>query len=45
MLENVRADLEHAPVMNGLPPGRFSCWVTTPLHPGVAAVLNCLRIR
>src|SRR5262252_2974696 len=40
MLENVRADLEHARVINGLPPGWFSCWVKTPLHPGVAAVLD-----
>ena len=40
MLDNVRADLEHARVINGLPPGWFSRWVKTPLHPGVAAVLD-----
>ena len=40
MLENVRADLEHARVINGLPPGWISRWVKTPLHPGAVAVLN-----
>ena len=39
MLDNVRADLEHARVVNGLPPGWLSLWVKTPLHPGVVAVL------
>jgi len=40
MLENIRADLEHARVINGLPPGWISRWVKTPLHPGAVAVLN-----
>jgi serine O-acetyltransferase len=40
MLENVRADLDHARIINGLPAGWFSRWVRTPLHPGVVAVLN-----
>jgi serine O-acetyltransferase len=40
MLENVRADLEHARIVNGLPPGWLSLWVKTPLHPGVVAVLT-----
>lgn len=40
MLDNVRADLEHARVVNGLPPGRFNVWVKTPLHPGAIAVLT-----
>ena len=40
MLENVRADLEHARAVNGLPPGWVSLWVKTPLHPGVVAVLT-----
>src|SRR5438552_9262831 len=40
MLGNVRADLEHARVINGLPPGWISRWVKTPLHPGAVAVLN-----
>ena len=40
MLENVRADLENARIVNGLPPGWFSLWVKTPLHPGAVAVLN-----
>ncbi|HET7340909.1 MAG TPA: hypothetical protein VFL90_05555 [Methylomirabilota bacterium] len=39
MLDNVRADLEHARVINGLPPGWFSRWIKAPLHPGVVAVL------
>jgi serine O-acetyltransferase len=40
MLDNVRADLEHARVINGLPPGWVSLWVKTPTHPGVVAVLT-----
>jgi serine O-acetyltransferase len=40
MFDNVRADLEHARVINGLPPGWFSLWVKTPLHPGAIAVLS-----
>jgi len=40
MLENVRADLAHARIVNGLPPGWLSLWVKTPLHPGVVAVLT-----
>ena len=40
MLDNVRADLEHARVINGLPPGWVSRWVKTPLHPGAVAVMN-----
>ena len=40
MLDNVRADLEHARVINGLPPGRLSLWVKTPLHPGAVAVMT-----
>ena len=40
MLDNVRADLEHARVINGLPPGWFSRWIKTPLHPGAVAVLD-----
>lgn len=40
MFDNVRADLQHARVINGLPPGWFNQWVKTPLHPGVVAVLN-----
>ena len=40
MLDNVRADLEHARVINGLAPGWFSRWIKTPLHPGVVAVLT-----
>jgi serine O-acetyltransferase len=40
MLDNVRADLEHARVVNGLPPGWLSLWVKTPLHPGTVAVLT-----
>jgi serine O-acetyltransferase len=40
MLENVRADLERARAVNGLPPGWLSLWVKTPLHPGVVAVLT-----
>jgi hypothetical protein len=27
MFDNVREDLEHARVVNGLPPGRVSLWV------------------
>ena len=40
MLENVRADLEHARVINGLPPGWVSRWVKTPLNPGAVAVMD-----
>ena len=40
MLDNVRADLEHARVINGLPPGWISRWVKTPLNPGAVAVMN-----
>jgi serine O-acetyltransferase len=40
MFDNVRADLEHARAVNGLPPGWVSLWVKTPLHPGVIAVLT-----
>jgi serine O-acetyltransferase len=40
MLDNVRADLEHARLINGLPPGWVSRWVRTPLHPGAVAVLH-----
>ena len=40
MFDNVRADLEHARVINGLEPGWFNLWVKTPLHPGVIAVLT-----
>jgi serine O-acetyltransferase len=40
MFDNVRADLEHARVINGLPPGWLSVWVKTPLHPGAIAVLS-----
>ena len=40
MLENVRADLAHARIVNGQPPGWVSLWVKTPLHPGVVAVLT-----
>ena len=40
MFDNVRADLEHARIINGLPPGWVSLWVKTPLHPGVVAVLT-----
>ena len=40
MLDNVRADLEHARVINGLPPGWFSRCVKTPLQPGAVAVLD-----
>ena len=40
MLDNVRADLEHARIINGLPPGWLNRWVKTPLHPGVVAVMN-----
>jgi serine O-acetyltransferase len=39
MLDNVRADLERARVINGLPPGWFSRWIKAPMHPGVVAVL------
>ena len=42
MLDNVRADLEHARIINGLPPGWFSRWIKTPVDPGVVAVL-CYR--
>lgn len=51
MLDNVRADLEHARIVNGLPPGWISRWVKTPIHPGAVAVLNyrfaswALRVR
>jgi len=40
MFDNVRADLEHARVVNGLPPGWVSLWVKTPLHPGAIAVMT-----
>ena len=40
MLDNVRADLEHARIINGLSPGWFNRWVKTPLHPGTVAVMN-----
>ena len=40
MLENVRADLAHARIVNGLPPGWLNLWVKTPLHPGVVAVMT-----
>jgi serine O-acetyltransferase len=40
MLDYVRADLEHARIINGLPPGWVSRWVKTPLHPGAVAVMN-----
>jgi serine O-acetyltransferase len=40
MFDNVRADLEHARVVNGLPPGRVSLWLKTPLHPGTVAVMT-----
>jgi serine O-acetyltransferase len=40
MLDNVRADLEHARHINGLSPGWFNLWVKTPLHPGTLGVLS-----
>lgn len=40
MLDNVRADLEHARAVNGLPPGWVSVWLRTPIHPGALAVLS-----
>jgi serine O-acetyltransferase len=40
MFDNVRADLEHARIINGLPSGWFNRWIKTPLHPGVVAVLS-----
>jgi serine O-acetyltransferase len=40
MLDNVRADLEHARAVNGMPAGWFNQWVKTPLHPGTVAVLS-----
>jgi serine O-acetyltransferase len=40
MFECVRADLEHARAVNGLPRGWLSLWVKTPLHPGAVAVLT-----
>jgi len=40
MLHNVRADLEQARAINGLPPGWVSRWIKTLLHPGVVAVMN-----
>jgi len=40
MLDNVRADLAHARVVNGLPADWVSLWVKTPLNPGVVAVLT-----
>jgi serine O-acetyltransferase len=40
MFDNVRADLERAREINGLPPGALSLWVKTPLHPGAVAVLT-----
>jgi len=51
MLDNVRADLEHARIINGLPPGWLSRWIKTPIDPGVVAVLTyrfaswVLRVR
>jgi serine O-acetyltransferase len=51
MLDNVRADLEHARIINGLPPGWVSRWIKTPVDPGVVAVLSyrfaswALRVR
>jgi serine O-acetyltransferase len=40
MFDNVRADLEHARRVNGLPPGRVSLWLKTPLQLGTIAVLT-----
>ncbi len=40
MFDNIRADLEHARVINGQPPGWLSLWVKTPLHPGAIAVMT-----
>ena len=40
MLDNVRADLEHARAVNGLPAGWFNQWVKTLVHPGTVAVLS-----
>jgi serine O-acetyltransferase len=40
MFDNVRADLEQARVINGLPPGWLNLWVKTPLHPGAVAVMT-----
>ena len=40
MFDNVRVDLEHARRVNGLPPGRVSLWLKTPLHLGTIAVLT-----
>jgi serine O-acetyltransferase len=40
MFDNVRADLEYARRVNGLPPGRVSLWLKTPLHLGTIAVLT-----
>jgi serine O-acetyltransferase len=39
MFDNIRADLEHARRVNGLPPGWVSRWVKTPFHPGAVSVL------
>jgi serine O-acetyltransferase len=40
MFDNVRADLQYARRVNGLPPGRVSLWLKTPLHLGTIAVLT-----
>jgi serine O-acetyltransferase len=40
MFDNVRVDLEHARRVNGLPPGRVSLWLKTPLQLGTIAVLT-----
>ena len=40
MFDNIRADLEHARVINGQPPGWLGLWVKTPLHPGSIAVMT-----
>jgi len=40
MFDNVRADLENARRVNGLPPGRVSLWLKTPLQLGTIAVLT-----
>jgi serine O-acetyltransferase len=40
MFDIIRADLEHARVVNGQPPGWLSLWVKTPLHPGAIAVMT-----
>jgi serine O-acetyltransferase len=40
MFETIRADLEHARVINGIGPGWFNFCFKTALHPGVMAVLS-----